>query len=260
LKKTVSNASLISIGLCPEKSLAWNEGSYKYQANSKKSYFVSGARRQDNYGVYFRMGNVIGCKWNKEEKTISFTRDGEDLGVAFRDIVPTHPLVPAVGIGTGVRIRVNFGQEVFLYNVKIQKEKEQNLDAETLQKRKQEEEVKRKKEKEEEDVRRKKEQEDLEHQRREQAKPITGMGYTINQALAALAATGYSGTENAVMWLLENPEAGLVEPPKPEIKAEEKKEIIPEVKDEKPITTDEIKDKDKDKDKEKEKDPKKEKT
>ena len=52
----------------------------------KEIRFVNGSRRQDNYGTYYRTKNVIGCWWKINEKVIHFTRDGKDLGLAFRGV------------------------------------------------------------------------------------------------------------------------------------------------------------------------------
>jgi len=65
-----------------------------------KTWFVNGNRRQENYGNYFRAGSVVGCGWNQDEKSIHFTKDGEDFGVAFQNVFTgDEKIVPAIGIG-----------------------------------------------------------------------------------------------------------------------------------------------------------------
>ncbi len=102
---------------------------------------------------------------------------------------------------------------------KVEKEKPQEevLDPEAREKKRLELEAKRKKEREEEEARRKKEQQDLENQRKQAAQPIMAMGYTLQQSLKALAATGYTGSDAAVLWLLDNADASMEadEPEKP---------------------------------------------
>ncbi len=181
IEKAPSNA-IISVGFCPERMTQWGEGSYRYQANSKRTTFVGGARRQDNYGSFFRAGNVVGAWFNRDEKTITFTRDGEELGVAFRDVAHGFQLVPVVGLSTGVRVRINFGQEPFLGKVEKEKPQEEVLDPEAREKKRLELEAKRKKEREEEEARRKKEQQDLENQRKQAAQPIMAMATRCSRA------------------------------------------------------------------------------
>jgi hypothetical protein len=85
------SSSAISIGLSPERATTWIDGSYRYttphmpilslllllasashshryQANGKKTTIVGGSRRQENYGSFYRAGNVIGCRYNRDER------------------------------------------------------------------------------------------------------------------------------------------------------------------------------------------------
>lgn len=236
---------VVSIGLAPEATKAWGNNSYRFQANGKRSWFSGGSRRQENYGTYYRAKSVVGCWWKINEKVIHFTKDGKDLGIAFRGLVlPAEKLVATVGLGRGVRVKVNFGQEPFVFNVRAS-EGEPGETEEARAKRMQEEENRIKKEREEEEARRKKEKENEEAARIEAAQPILQMGYELKRALFAMQNTGYSGAEAAVMWLLENPDVVIPDDDKDKEKeAEKEKEKAKEQKEEKqPEKADEKKDK-----------------
>jgi SPRY domain len=224
LVENMEAGGVVSIGLAPEGTKVWGNNSYRYQANGKRSWFSSGARRQENYGTYYRAKSVIGCWWKINEKVIHFTKDGKDLGVAFRGVGPqAEKLVPTIGLGRGVRIKVNFGQEPFLFNVRSS-EGEPGESEEARTKRLQEEENRIKKEREEEEARRKKEKENEEAARLEAAQPLLAMGYELKKALFAMQSTGYSGAEAAVMWLLENQDVNIPDDDKEKEKKEKEKE------------------------------------
>eukprot|EP01122_Echinamoeba_exundans_P001572 TRINITY_DN115_c0_g1_i2.p1 TRINITY_DN115_c0_g1~~TRINITY_DN115_c0_g1_i2.p1 ORF type:complete len:3572 (-),score=989.42 TRINITY_DN115_c0_g1_i2:58-10773(-) len=228
--EAADSSPLISVGFAPEGSTSWGVGSYKFQANRVKSYYSGGNKRQEAYGAYIRAKDVIGCGWNASEKSIYYTRNGEELGTAFANAFPggaADRVVPAVGISKSVRVRINFGQEPFKFNV----EANTSLDEKTREARRKEAEERRKKEIEEEEARRKKEKEKEDATRRAAAQPMLNMGYTMKQALKALEQTGYQGPEPAVLWLLEHSDFNFddepdpekpAEPPKPEPPVEEK--------------------------------------
>lgn len=141
--ETAYSSPLISICCVPEGATSWGVGSCKFQANRVKSYYVNGNRRQEAYGTFYRAKSVVGCGWNQDEKRIFYTKDGEDLGNAFSNIYTSgEKLVPAVGIGKGVRVKINFGQEPFRYDVGASVA----LDEQTKEQRRKEAEERRKKE------------------------------------------------------------------------------------------------------------------
>jgi len=120
-----SNGSFVSIGFIPEGNRQWANGSYRYQANAKKTSFVNGSRKQQDYGTAFRAKNVVGCGYNKEEKSIFFTRDGIDQGVAFPNIVLSGKILPSIGVSKGVVVSINFGQKPFAFKSVVEGETEQ---------------------------------------------------------------------------------------------------------------------------------------
>lgn len=196
--QTESNGSLLSIGFVPEGAKTWGNGSYRYQANAKKTTFVGGSRRQNDYGSYYRAKNVIGCGWNREEKIIYFTKDGVDQGPAFTN-VSLGKVLPAIGASKGVNVTVNFGQEPFLFKLVVEGET-----AEEREKRKKEEEEKRKKEQEIEREKRKKEKEDEKAANALAAQPLVSMGFDLKMSLVAMKQTGHAGLDAASNWLVEN--------------------------------------------------------
>lgn len=50
-------------------------------------------------GEDFGVDDVIGCYWNRAERTIGYTKNGIHLGVAFLDVIETV-LYPTVGFRT----------------------------------------------------------------------------------------------------------------------------------------------------------------
>lgn len=199
IDKMDNNGSLISIGFLPEGSKNWGVGSYRYQANAKKTTFSSANRRvQNDYGMTFRTKNVIGCGWNRDEKTIYFTRDGTHLGTAFSD-VNLGKVYPAVGLSKGVNLTLNFGQTPFRYKFALEGETK-----EEREKRKQEEKEKLEQQKKEEAERRRKEKEDEYAASVLAAQPLVQMGFDLKMALVALKQTGNNGPEVASNWLVEN--------------------------------------------------------
>lgn len=196
----------VAVGLCLESHTTWESGSYSYNSNKNKAWFARGARRQENYGQTFGAKSVIGCGWRHAERTVFFTKDGEDLGAAFSSVAMSEDarLVPAVSASKGVRVKLNFGQAPFRHAPRLVDE--QALDAAERERLRAEAEKRRLEEAEKERLRRKQERAAEKAARREAAMPLTGMGYTLQQALKAMEATGYNGLEAAVNWLLENPD------------------------------------------------------
>eukprot|EP00029_Vermamoeba_vermiformis_P008050 TRINITY_DN365_c0_g1_i7.p1 TRINITY_DN365_c0_g1~~TRINITY_DN365_c0_g1_i7.p1 ORF type:complete len:4455 (+),score=2004.27 TRINITY_DN365_c0_g1_i7:138-13502(+) len=220
-----NNSSIISIGLCPEGQTTWGNGSYRFQANKIKTWYVNGQRKQEAYGAYYaKAKTVIGCGWNQDEQTIYFTMDGEDLGPAFHNVFPNNErVVPAVAGGKSVRMSINFGQEPFRFNLTASAA----LDEVTKEKKRLEADERRRKAQEEEEARRKKQKDDEDRAIQEAAGLLIGMGYDMKKARKALEMTGFNGAEPAVMWLLENPDFNFEDEDESKDKAEDKKEAEP---------------------------------
>ncbi|KAI5785931.1 concanavalin A-like lectin/glucanase domain-containing protein [Geopyxis carbonaria] len=111
---------LIGIGFCTDKvSLnklpGWEQESWGYHGDDGNSFCCQGTRKQ--YGPKFTTNDVIGCGVNFRTNSAFFTKNGVDLGIAFRDI-DKGKLFPVVGMKkAGEHIRANFGQEGFVFDI-----------------------------------------------------------------------------------------------------------------------------------------------
>lgn len=109
------------IGLSSEqvsltKLPGWSRESYGYHGDDGAAY--NGDGRGLPYGPKYTTDDVIGCGYNLVEGKCFFTKNGLNLGKAFEDIPSNISYYPTVGLKTpGEEIRVNFGQEKFVYNI-----------------------------------------------------------------------------------------------------------------------------------------------
>ena len=87
--------------------------SFWYGANGAQGCKGSYRSGYESYGPSFGTGDVIGC--GIVNRSCFFTKNGEFLGVAFKD-VPTG-LHPTVGINAGNIVDGNFGQKAFNYDI-----------------------------------------------------------------------------------------------------------------------------------------------
>lgn len=62
----------------------WDKNSYGYHGDDGHSFCCSGTGQ--NYGPTFTTGDVIGCCLNLIENTCFYTKNGYNLGIAFRDL------------------------------------------------------------------------------------------------------------------------------------------------------------------------------
>lgn len=103
----------IMIGVC-ERSHRLN--AYVGQSTSAKGWSYYGAttgftyhdgKSDSRYGQKMVQGDVIGALLDMEEGTLSFSRNGEDLGIAFRDL-KGRDLYPAVSLyDSSDRVRIS---------------------------------------------------------------------------------------------------------------------------------------------------------
>uniref|UniRef100_A0A1A9X3G9 Ran-binding proteins 9/10 homolog n=1 Tax=Glossina brevipalpis TaxID=37001 RepID=A0A1A9X3G9_9MUSC len=87
--------------------------SYGYHGAEGNSF--SSAGHAQSYGPTFTTGDIIGCCVNFVNNTCFYTKNGIDLGIAFRDL--PSKLYPTVGLqAPGEEVDANFGQEPFKFD------------------------------------------------------------------------------------------------------------------------------------------------
>lgn len=93
--------------------LNWSKGWYAFSSMGT----THGPTKDTQYSEPFADGDVVGCLWDLHHRTISFTRNGMDLGVAFNG-VDARRMVPTVRLGgERDRVLINFGQDPFLFHL-----------------------------------------------------------------------------------------------------------------------------------------------
>lgn len=93
----------------------WEPHSYGYHGDDGMAFESCGTGKP--YGPVFATGDVVGALLNRTSKTISFVKNGIDLGVAFRN-VDEEQLYPSVGLRTpDEEVLANFGNSCFTCDV-----------------------------------------------------------------------------------------------------------------------------------------------
>lgn len=88
-------------------------GTYAYDGD--RQFKLNGINMQ--YGEKWSNGDVIGCMIDLESKTISYSRNGTDLGIAFFDVHtgPNIAYFPAISMKAVEKATFNFGALPFNY-------------------------------------------------------------------------------------------------------------------------------------------------
>ncbi|EGD82586.1 hypothetical protein PTSG_03239 [Salpingoeca rosetta] len=118
----VTTPETIQLGWCsPACRFTASDG----VGDSRDSYAYDGMRRRKwnvgsrKYGEHWVQGDVIGCCIDLDQGTISYYRNGRDLGVAFDKVRVGHRLAYCAGVSVahGGMVFVNVGQAPFHYPV-----------------------------------------------------------------------------------------------------------------------------------------------
>ena len=119
--KNKAKECMIAIGFSTRKASldrlpGWESESWAYHGDDGKTFFGEATGRP--YGPTFAIGDIIGCGINFNTGQAFFTKNGVDLGCAFREIRNLKPF-PCIGMKkhTGAWIKVNFGQRPFLFDI-----------------------------------------------------------------------------------------------------------------------------------------------
>ncbi|KAH6682935.1 hypothetical protein B0J14DRAFT_556204 [Halenospora varia] len=92
----------------------WEPESWAYHGDDGHSFGCQTSGK--HYGPPFTAGDIIGCGVNFRTGSAFFTKNGDHLGTAFREI--RGKLFPSVGMKkSGEHIRVNFGQSPFIFDI-----------------------------------------------------------------------------------------------------------------------------------------------
>lgn len=103
----------------------WEPNSYGYKGDSGKKH--ANCTRGEEYGPPFGAGDTIGAGFHLGRQEVFFTKNGKQLGVAFKGVT-VAPLFPTIGLHSQSDcIEVNFGKEPFRFDVEalVQDEREQ---------------------------------------------------------------------------------------------------------------------------------------
>eukprot|EP00004_Rigifila_ramosa_P008436 TRINITY_DN1967_c0_g1_i1.p1 TRINITY_DN1967_c0_g1~~TRINITY_DN1967_c0_g1_i1.p1 ORF type:complete len:374 (-),score=50.63 TRINITY_DN1967_c0_g1_i1:209-1330(-) len=95
----------------------WERLSFGYHGDDGNMFRGTGTGQP--YGPTFTTGDVIGLCYNLTDYTVFYTKNGTNLGIAFRDVAPPmhQNLHPTVGMRTpGEIVEANFGQSPFIFD------------------------------------------------------------------------------------------------------------------------------------------------
>ncbi|TKR86982.1 hypothetical protein L596_011471 [Steinernema carpocapsae] len=103
----------MDISAPPDTKLGVDDRSYGFDGFLGKKWH-QGA---ETYGKEWKVGDIVGCFLDLNDRTISFSLNGELLldpsgsEMAFDNVIPGDGFVPSMTIGAGQKARLNFGQD-----------------------------------------------------------------------------------------------------------------------------------------------------
>ena len=97
--------------------VGWDLNSWGYHSDDGCLYFGNG-KQNIKYSYEYDEGTTVGCGINFLDKSMFFTLNGEQQGVAFKFLKTSIPLYPAIGLSqAGTEINANFGDQTFLFDI-----------------------------------------------------------------------------------------------------------------------------------------------
>ena len=119
--KSKSKDGMIAVGFSNRKAAldrlpGWENDSWAYHGDDGKIFY--GESTGKTYGQTFTAGDIIGCGLNFWTSSSFFTKNGQELGTAFKELKNMRPF-PSVGMKkhTGTWIGANFGQRPFIFDI-----------------------------------------------------------------------------------------------------------------------------------------------
>lgn len=128
----------IGVGLCDrnvklEKMPGWESGSYAYHGDDGLLFRQTGVAGAA-YGPKYGTDDFIGCCWDLVENVVFFTKNGKNLGTAFRDLTGT--LYPTIGMQSmGGHVKANFGSEQFVFDIEAYAQQQRDKILSSIMKR-----------------------------------------------------------------------------------------------------------------------------
>jgi len=127
--KQKSRDTAIAIGFSTaeaslERLAGWETHSWGYHGDDGKMFF--GEQSGKSYGPTFGTGDIIGCGINFNAGNAFFTKNGQDLGICFRELKKDLRPFPTIGMKkhSGALLTANFGQHPFVFDINDKMHKE----------------------------------------------------------------------------------------------------------------------------------------
>lgn len=114
-------------GFSLERLPGWEANSWAFHSDDGRAFI--GSQNGQQYHKPFGENDVIGCGVDFNKNQVFFTKNGQDLHVAFKDVLPSSEAIfPCVGVRkhSTVQISTNFGQQEFLFDIRSRMEKAEN--------------------------------------------------------------------------------------------------------------------------------------
>lgn len=114
---------MIAVGFASNKASlerlpGWEQESWAYHGDDGKTFSGESPGQGRAYGQTFGVHDTIGCGVNFSTGSAFFTKNGDLLGNAFRDLKNVK-LFPSIGVKKqpGVHLIANFGQRPFIFDI-----------------------------------------------------------------------------------------------------------------------------------------------